>query len=100
MGVLTKDIIMAKYDVMIRTQIQLSEEQYNKLRAIGARDDKGLAEQVREAVGLYLSGAARRTGAPLSDLAGKFHCLPPSAMDELKPHDRWLADAIQDSKRP
>jgi hypothetical protein len=91
--------MMYKYYIMIRTQIQLSEEDYNKLRAIGARDDKGLAEQVREAVGLYLSGAARRTGGSLDDLAGGFHQLPAAAMDELKPHDRWLADSIRDSKR-
>jgi hypothetical protein len=40
---------------MIRTQIQLEEAQYRQLRSLGNQTGKGLAEQVREAVGLYLT---------------------------------------------
>jgi len=36
---------------MVRTQIQLEEQQYQQLKSHGARTGKGLAEQVREAVG-------------------------------------------------
>jgi hypothetical protein len=84
---------------MIRTQIQLEEEQYRQLRTIGAAETKGLAEQVREAVGLYL--AKRRAALPsLDELNLGFQPLPPESANELKPHDRWLADAIIESKRP
>jgi hypothetical protein len=84
---------------MIRTQIQLEEEQYRRLRAVGIRDDKGLAEQVREAVALYLVRRARTDLPALEELAGRFRPLGSEAMDELKPHDRHLADAILASKR-
>ena len=83
---------------MKRTQIQLETNQYDQLRKIGAVEDKGLAEQVREAVALYL--AKRRTDLPrLNQLDIGFQPLPTGSVDELKPHDRWLADAIADSKR-
>jgi hypothetical protein len=83
---------------MIKTQIQLENEQYQQLRKIGSAESKGLAEQVREAVGLYL--AKRRTDMPsLEELAAGFQPLPPESFDELKPLDHWLADAIRDSKR-
>jgi hypothetical protein len=83
---------------MIRTQIQLEASQYQQLRKIGSAESKGLAEQVREAVGLYLS--KRRTNLPaLDELTLGFQPLPAESSNELKPHDRWLADAILDSKR-
>lgn len=84
--------------IMIRTQIQLEEEQYRQLRKIGAAEDKGLAEQVREAVGLYL---ARRSHVypALEELGPGFRPDSPPAGQELKTHDQWLADAILQSKR-
>lgn len=84
---------------MIRRQIQLEEKQYHQLRVLGAREDKGLAQQVREAVSLYLAGRRSRPLPSLDDISGKFHKLPPSAIEELKPHDQWLAAAIEHSKQ-
>ena len=83
---------------MVRTQVQLEEKQYQQLRALGAREDKGLAQQVREAVALYLSGRRTRPLPPLDEIAGRFHRLPTGAMKELKANDRWLADSIERSK--
>jgi hypothetical protein len=83
---------------MIRTQIQLEDAQYQQLRRIGSAESKGLAEQVREAVGLYLT-RRRANPPPLDDLVAGFRPLPVESSDEIKTHDRWLADAIVDSKR-
>jgi len=84
---------------MIRTQIQLEEQQHRQLRALGARDDKGLAQQVREAVALYLAGHRGRPLPSLDEIAGRFHKLPSAAAEELKPHDQWIADAIEHSRK-
>jgi len=83
---------------VIRTQIQLTVEQYERLRKIGAAEDKGLAEQVREAVALYL---AKRPGRhpPLDELGGGFRPLAPEEAGDLAPHDRQWAEAILRSKR-
>ena len=91
--------MMASHAIMIRTQIQLERAQYDKLREIGAREDKGLAEQVREAVALYLARRPEGSLPPIGGLSGRFHRLPAPAMDELKPHDRWLSESILASKR-
>lgn len=81
---------------MIRTQIQLLDDQYERLRQRAAATHKSLAQQIRDALDLYL----RTVSAPkddLADIAGKFRPLP---MKDLKDHDRWFAEAIMDSKRP
>jgi hypothetical protein len=83
-------IITAKYDGMIRTQIQLEPRQYKGLRALGARSGKGLAAQVREAVEVYLSQHGRRE--PLESALGKFR---PIAAKKLKPHDRDYAASLR-----
>ena len=69
---------------MVRTQIQLEEEQYRQLRALGMRRGLGLAEQVREAVGQYLAQQGGKV-APLESVLGRFRPLGGKA---LKPHDR------------
>jgi len=84
---------------MVRTQVQLEKNQYEQLRALGVRDDKGLAQQVREAVALYLAGRRVRSLPPLAEIAGRFHRLPPEEFGELKPHDQWLAEGIERSKQ-
>jgi len=82
--------MMAKSVVMIRTQIQLEEQQYEQLRSLGARTGKGLAEQVREAVGQYL--VQQRRGATLDEVLGKFRA---SSTKGLKPHDRDYVDTLR-----
>jgi hypothetical protein len=83
--------MMAESDVMVRTQIQLEENQYQQLRSLGARSGKGLAEQVREAVGQYLAQQGSRV-EPLESALGKFR---PTAPKGLKPHDRDYADTLR-----
>lgn len=43
-------IMLAKNSVVLRVQIQLEERQYRRLRSLGTRSGKGLAELVREAI--------------------------------------------------
>lgn len=83
--------MVAESDVMIRTQIQLEERQYRQLRALGARSGKGLAEQVREAVGQYLLQQQARV-EPLESVLGRFR---PQAAKNLKPHDRDYVDTLR-----
>jgi hypothetical protein len=90
---------MAIDALMIKTQIQLKEDDYKKLREIGIREDKGLAEQVREAVSMYLARHSDSPLPPVSGLKGRFHRMPSPAIDELKPHDRWFAESVLESKR-
>jgi hypothetical protein len=77
---------------MVRTQIQLEEEQHRQLLARGARDGLGLAEQVREAVRLYLAQRGAAKPAPLADALGRFR---PRSPRGLKPHDRDYAATIR-----
>ncbi len=76
---------------MVRTQIQLEEQQYRQLRALGARRGLGLAEQVREAVGLYLAQQEAKA-APLESVLGRFR---PVADKSLKRHDRDYVDTLR-----
>ncbi len=74
---------------MIRTQIQLPEAEYEQLREVATRERRSLADCIREGIRLFLSRF--QTGADdLRDIAGKFKPLP---LKDLKPHDRWLAEA-------
>ncbi len=41
---------------MIRTQIQLTEEQYRLLKSISARENISVAEVVRESIAYYTAG--------------------------------------------
>jgi len=76
---------------MVRTQIQLEEDQSQQLRRLGVRSGKGLAAQVREAVGRHL--AQRGAGVePLDTALGKFR---PRPATDLKPHDRAYADTLR-----
>ena len=83
--------MMALSDVMVRAQIQLEEAQHRQLLARGSRDGLGLAEQVREAVQLYLAQRGAKP-APLADALGKFR---PQSPRGLKAHDRDYADTLR-----
>ena len=84
--------MMAISDVMVRTQIQLEEEQHRQLLTRGARDGLGLAEQVREAVQLYLAQRGATKPAPLADALGQFR---PRSPRGLKAHDRDYTDTLR-----
>ena len=74
---------------MIRTQIQLPEDRYARLKKAAARKHQSIAACIREGIDAYLVQA--ETAEPdLATLAGQFR---PTPADDLKDHDRWWADA-------
>lgn len=79
---------------MVRTQIQLPQADYDQLKKVAARERRSLADCIREGVRLFLK-RSRGNSEDLSDIAGKFR---PLSMEGLKPHDRWLAEAVIRSK--
>ncbi len=80
---------------MIRTQVQLSERHYEILRRRSLQTRKSMAQQIREALNLYLR-SEEMADDDLSDIAGRFKALP---MQELKAHDRQFVEAILESKK-
>lgn len=77
---------------MIRTQIQLPEKEYGALKEIAYKSHRSMAECVREAVAVYIAGS-RHAAADFSSVAGKFSPIP---TDDLKEHDRRLADILSE----
>jgi len=81
---------------MIRTQIQLTEQQIQALRRLAAHKKRSLAELIRQSVELYLTheaqtGKAERVQRAL-EAAGKFSS---GTKDGSSQHDRHLADAYR-----
>ncbi len=79
---------------MIRTQIQLTEEQAQALRRLAAERGVSIAELVRQAVDRVLADrpeAALR--ARLVASLGGFHS---GRSDISEEHDRYLAEAFED----
>ena len=81
--------------VMIRTQVQLTDDQLKALRQISAATGKSMAELVRDGVDLYLSG---KQAVQLEDrierairVAGMFSS---GITDVSTHHDRYLAQAF------
>ena len=82
---------------MIRTQIQLTEEQAKRLREEARKEQRSMADLVRESVTEYL---AKRPGvsrdeleARARSLAGSFRSGHP---DLAENHDRYLDEAFGD----
>ena len=80
---------------MIRTQIQLTEEQARALKAQARMEERSMAELVRECVAEYL---ARQSTPDVRELArrarglkGRFRSGSP---DLAEAHDRYLDDAF------
>lgn len=80
---------------MIRTQIQLTEEQARALKARARAEERSVSELVRECVAEYLS---RRHTSDIQELArralglkGRFRSGHP---DLAEAHDRYLGDAF------
>ena len=81
---------------MIRTQVQLTQEQIRALRLLAAQKKKSIADLVRQSVELYLSqeaqsGKASRVQQALEAI-GKFSS---GSADGSSGHDRHLADAYR-----
>lgn len=80
---------------MVRTQIQLNEEQAKGLREAAARQGRSMADLVRDGVDLVLgTGAVGREERKRRALAasGKFH----SGLEDIaRHHDRYLAEAFR-----
>ena len=79
---------------MVRTQIQLTEEQARKVKKIAASRGVAMAEVIRDAV----EGAVRSNGGTVSEerrkraleITGKFRS---GKKDISKKHDAYLAEA-------
>ena len=81
---------------MIRTQLQLTEEQYKRLRQEAASSHKSMAQQIREAIDLYLQHSIQSKTKKISEVTGKFK---PISGKNLKDHDQGFAEAILASKK-
>jgi hypothetical protein len=79
---------------MIRTQIQLSEDQVEALRQMAAEREASMAELIRQAIDQWLraEGAVNRAERKRRALAaaGRFHS---DQTDLSEAHDRYLAEA-------
>ena len=80
---------------MIRTQIQLTEEQARRLKALSASGDQSMAALIRAAIDQFLLTArpdrAARYQQALS-LAGKYEA---DQADIAVAHDRYLGEAFE-----
>ncbi len=81
---------------MVRTQIQLTEDQLHSLRQVSAVTGRSLAELVRQGVELYLrtqqrAGRAEQVERALK-VAGKYSS---GVKDASANHDRHLAEAFR-----
>lgn len=85
---------------MIRTQIQLEEQQYHVLKELSAHYQVAVAELVREAVDMLLQ-TKRETMIPADErrrraiaAAGRYHS---ELSDLAENHDVYLAQAYGDT---
>ena len=80
---------------MIRTQIQLTEEQARALKTRARLEERSVAELVRECVAEYLARRpalnVRELAHRARDLKGRFRSGCP---DLAEAHDRYLDDAF------
>lgn len=79
---------------MVRTQIQLTDEQMEALRALSAFEKKPLAELIRRSVQNFLDQASSRESIKRQNalrVIGKFSS---KADDGGTNHDKYLADGF------
>jgi len=81
---------------MVRTQIQLTEEQQTALRELAAASGRSVAELVRDAIERTISAPSRPTRQEMVQravrIAGRFASGSPDGSSE---HDRHLAEAYR-----
>ena len=80
---------------MIRTQVQLTEEQLRSLKALAREEERSVADLVRQSVAEYL---VRRPTADHAELVGRARDLigryRSGVPDLAEDHDRYLDDAF------
>jgi hypothetical protein len=86
---------------MIRTQIQLTEEQTQRLRDEARRSGRSVAELIRQSVDRYLGQGATSAAGPVSRLsalqvAGRFHS---GRSDVAVKHDDYLNEGYDSAAR-
>ncbi|OGQ87169.1 MAG: hypothetical protein A2289_23660 [Deltaproteobacteria bacterium RIFOXYA12_FULL_58_15] len=75
---------------MMRTQIQLEEADYERLRKVAQQQRRSIADCIREGIKLVVaSGEAQQES--LDSIAGKFAPQPDA---DLKPHDQWWSESM------
>ncbi len=80
---------------MIRTQIQLDEDQYERLKTLAAARSQSVSQLVRESVELLLGSTDRReVWARLMSAAGTCHD-PEAKGDVAVRHDDFLVEAYR-----
>ncbi len=82
---------------MVRTQIQLTEEQYKKLKSVAGRKGLSVAEIIRRSVDTALASESLPDAAEMKARAravfGAFH---DSKSDVSENHDSYLPRAFQE----
>lgn len=82
---------------MIRTQIQLTEEQHQALKELAASQKISMARLIRESVAQYLNTSETKEMDELRQyaisIAGKYHS---GHTDISINHDEYLAEAFAD----
>lgn len=82
---------------MIRTQIQLTEEQSRKIKTVARRENISMAEAIRNAVDEWLERRSESTKAECWERSlnaiGKFHS---GVSDIAENHDEYLVEAYAD----
>ena len=81
---------------MIRTQIQLSPDQYERLKTLAARRSKSFAQLVREGVDHVLAAERRETAWDRFLNAAGSCRTEDGASDVSVRHDAYLSDALAD----
>lgn len=82
--------------MMIRTQVQLTEDQLQALRRLSANTGKSTAELIRNGIDQYLAGRRAATVEDRTErairVAGRFSS---GVTDVSADHDRHLAEAFK-----
>lgn len=81
---------------MIRTQIQLNADQYERLKALAARQSKSFAQLVREGVDHVLAAEQKETAWDRFVAAAGSCRARDGATDVSARHDAYLSDAFAD----
>ena len=80
---------------MIRTQIQLDEDQYERLKAIAAKRSQSLALLVRQSVERFLDESeTSEAWDRLMDAAGRCHD-PAATRDVSTRHDDYIVETYR-----